>query len=147
MFEPMLIHLQIPFFDRYAVLSGIPSGLLSVTGRLSPLLPFASEASEEGEMLFQETVLCPLCLRKLLLPSLPLLPPPPTRPWPPVLRLFTQLTAKEDWYLFSYLSLTAVPLHLLLLTSQPHSPPSTRPLPMVSKPIITNFCGLKKILL
>lgn len=50
MFEPMLIHLQIPFFDPYAVLSGVPSGLLSVTGHLSPLLPFASEASEEGEM-------------------------------------------------------------------------------------------------
>lgn len=52
--------------------------------------------------------------------------------------------------LFSYLSLTAVPLHLLLLTSQlcsSHPSPNQTPLHGISKPLITNLCGLKKTLL
>ena len=86
---------------------------------------------------------CPLCFRKLT--------PPPSLPLPPCQHSGCLLSKpqRKAGCLFSYLSLTAVPLHLLLLTSQlcsSYPSPNQTPLHGISKPLITNLCGLKKVI-
>lgn len=88
--------------------------------------------------------MCPLCVRKL--PP----PPPPPPPSPQHSGCLPGKPQRKTACLFSYLSLTAVPLHLLLLTSQPcssHPSPNQTPPHGIAKPIVTDFCGLKKTLL
>ena len=86
---------------------------------------------------------CPLCFRKLT--------PPPSLPLLPCQHSGCLLSKpqRKAGCLFSYLSLTAVPLHLLLLTSQlcsSYPSPNQTPLHGISKPLITNLCGLKKVI-
>lgn len=81
--------------------------------------------------------------------SSPLPAPPPPPPCQHSGCLLSKPQRKAGC-LFSYLSLTAVPLHLLLLTSQlcsSYPSPNQTPLHGISKPLITNLCGLKKTFL